>query len=294
MNTQPLQPSEQLIIQYVCFLARTMPITSILGYLNAISVLHKWCSLSFDWSMLAFPRLHLILAGISHDGIPSKNSRKVAFGRKELLSLRSFCLNFGLSSLQFAAWTAVIVCFWGCLRSDNVVPKTSSTFDPLRQVCLANMQSIPEGIVVVLAKTKTRSHHGAELRVLLPILNDLKLLCPVRAINSLVVSVPPDPSGPLFCYKLGSLIKSLLYRDIRSTIRNWASSMHFSVSRFGSQSARSGGATTAFRGGVDSVGIMKFGDWLSNAFLSYIRQELVDLSAIHLKMLNELQSQPME
>jgi len=264
------------------------PSSSILGYLDAVRLLHSWLSLSFDWSSLACPRLHLVLAGIRHKGIPPSNTKKAAFGASDLLSIRQYCLQFGHASMQWAAWTAIIVSFWACLRSDNVVPKLASDFDSLRQMCLANMQWVQEGILVVLSKTKTRSLHGSALRVLVPNVPSFSDLCPVTAVKSLLEAVPSSSTGPLFQYVKQSSVVPLLYKNLRQVIRHWATAMNINLSKFGSQSARSGGATTAFRGGVDSIGIMKLGDWLSNCFLSYVRQDVVDLMEIQAKMLSAL------
>ena len=114
-------------------------------------------------------------------------------------------------------------------------------------------------------------------------------LCPVRAIDFLLSSFPDAGQGPLFVYvKAGSVIP-LLYKDIRQVIRSWALSLGLNPKSFGSHSARSGSATTAFKGGVGEVGIMKLGDWLSNTFLTYIKQDLADIMQIQMKMLGQLQ-----
>lgn len=289
MSVQPIHPSELFLVRYVCFLARTLPISSIRGYLDAIKILHNSCGFTFDGSSASFPKLHRVLLGISLKGIPTKACKKAAFGVKELISLRAFCFQFVKFSVQRAAWTAIIVCFWGCIRSDNVVPKQAKLFDPHRHVCLSNIQHIPEGLLVVLKRTKTRSAHSASLQFLLPRLPKMAQLCPVKAVNLLVSIVPGPVNGPLFLYRQGQAVKLLLYRDIRSVIRAWSHSVGVPLAKYGSQSARSGSATTAYKSGVDEVGIMKLGDWLSNTFLSYVKQDMVDLLKIHLKMLNHLE-----
>ena len=261
----------------MCFLARTLPLPTILGYLNAVRILHSWCSLSFQWSKDVFPKLHVILAGVGRVGIPAVHNKKTAFGVKELLSLRQYCFQFGPTSLHRAAWTAIIVCFWGCLRSDNVVPKTAKGFDASRHVCKRNIELVEEGFVVSLTKSKTRPLHGSGLSVLLPHLDTFVDLCPVRALNLLWSAVPGNLDGPSFLYLKDGQTIPLLYQDLRSVIGSWASSNGIDVTKFGSQSARSGSATAAFRGGVNEMGIMRLGDWLSNTFLSYVRQDVSDL-----------------
>lgn len=291
MKVQPLNPNEQFLIQYVCFLARTLPQKTILGYMNAVRMLHSWCSLSFDWSKSRFPRLHLILHGVRRVGIPPANKKKTAFGVKELLSLRQYCFGFLPKSVQRAAWTAIIVCFWGCLRSDNVVPKSVTKFDPARHVCKSNIELVDEGFVVSLDKSKTRPLHGSGLTVLLSRLDSLVELCPVRALNLIWSLFPAAHNGPSFLYLKEGLAVPLLYRDLRSVINGWASFNGIVTGKFGSQSARSGSATSAFRGGVDSMSIMRLGDWLSNTFLSYVRQDISDLWKTQMRMLNELRSE---
>ena len=291
MNAQPICPSEEFLIKYVCFLARTLPLSSISGYLHGVHVLHKWWSIDFDYSKSIFPKLHLILDGIGNAGIQPAGRKKAAFGLKELLSLKDFCFQSPPGSLERTAWTAVIVCFWACLRSDNVVPKAAHLFDPLRQICRSNMQRIPEGFLISLAKTKTRSTQKAKLKILLPSLDSLVVLCPVRSIDLLCASIPGLDNGPLFMFLEHDNIKPLLYRDLRLVIKNWAKSLGIDPRKYGSQSARSGSATTAYRAGVDEVGIRKLGDWLSDVFLSYVKQDVVDLLKIQMQMLEELSAQ---
>ena len=281
-----MNPPEPFLIKYACFLARTLPLSSIQGYLNAVQKLHNWCGLSFDVSAYSCPKLHVVLAGIGQEGIPSKVSKKAPFGARDLLSLRAFCFQFDSSSKQRSVWTAVIVCFWGCLRSDNVVPKANKLFDPRRQICSTNLHRVPEGLLVLLQRTKTRS---ADVRFLLPYLHGLVDLCPVRAINSLMGCIPSPTGGPLFVYRKSASVVPLLYKDIRSVIRSWARVMGFSITKFGTQSARRGSATTAHQAGVDDIGIMKLGDWLSNTFLSYIDQNFSELKSIQRQMLNQLE-----
>ena len=80
----------------------------------------------------------------------------------------------------------------------------------------------------------------------------------------------------------------LLYRDLRSVIVAWSSSMGFKPGKYGSQSARSGAATAAFRGGIDAIGIKRLGDWLLDTFLSYVRGDILELMEIQTKILNAL------
>ena len=288
MNIQPLNPSEGFLIQYICFLARTLPLSSIRGYVDAIRILHNFCGKVFNWSVFACPQLHMVLAGIGKKGIPEKGHKKAAFGTHELLSLKRFCFTSEKGSKQRAAWAAIIICFWGCIRSNNVVPKSEQLFDPQRQICMANLQKIPEGFVALLTKTKTRSATREKLRVLLPLLSHLTDLCPVRAINGLLASVPVSLVGPLFVFVEDGSVHTLLYRDVRSVISTWASSVGLDVTTFGTHSARSGGATAAHHAGVEDSGIMKLGDWLSNTFLSYIKLDVSDLWSIQMKILHEL------
>ena len=186
---------------------------------------------------------------------------------------------------------AVLVCFWGCLRSDNVVLKSAAGFDPLRHVCWSNLQQVPEGLVAVLHKTKTRSTKGPVLRILLSRLNAMFESCPVRAILQLTFQVQATLQGPLFLFFKGGKPIPLLYKDLRSVIGDWAQFNGLPRSKYGSHSARSGGATTAYHAGVGEIGIKKLGDWLSDTFLNYVRHNLADLSEIQLAMLSQMQFQ---
>ena len=291
MDTQPMCPSELFLIQYSCFLARSLPLPSIQGYLDAVRILHNWLGYSYDASDLSCPRLHMILAGIKNKGIPTKGQRKAAFGAEQLLSFKAYCYQFSKRSVQRAAWAAIIVCFWGCIRSDNVAPKSAKLFDSKRQICATNLQRILEGFLAILDRSKTSSSLGKALRVLLPQLDNLIDLCPVRAIDMLLLNFAGSNLGPLFQYSKDGSVFPLLYKDIRGVIRDWAQKMGIKLSMYGTHSARSGGATTAYKSGVDEIGIMKLGSWLSNTFLSYVKQDVIDMMQIHMKMAKHMKKQ---
>ena len=231
------------------------------------------------------------MAGIRHKGVSTKVTKKVAFGATELLSLRSFCMQAGRGSKDHAAWTAVIVSFWACLRSDNVVPKSAAQFDPARQVCLKNMEWVTEGVVVKLGKSKTKRSQDPKLLVLIPRLDSLLDLCPVRAIQALIHSVAASKDGPLFLFWKKDKWSTLLYRDLLAVIKSWATSVGLDASSFGSHSARRGGATVAFKAGVNDLRIMKLGHWLSSAFLAYIKQDVADLQDVQMAMLVQMGEQ---
>ena len=167
-------------------------------------------------------------------------------------------------------------------------PKSASNWDPLRHICLSNIHRIPEGWLAVLDKTKTHSGRGPCLRVLIPCMNALPLLCPVKAVDLLISVMRPKQNGPLFLF---AHHRVLLYRHVRSLIRDWTSSVGLQLDKFGTHSARSGSATTAFKAGVSSSAIMLLGDWLSNAFLTYLRPSVVDVLQVQMRMLKELQNQ---
>ena len=169
-----------------------------------------------------------------------------------------------------------------------MVPKSASNWDPLHHICLSNLHRIPEGWLAVLHKTKTRSGSGPSLRVLIPYTNTLPLLCPVKAVDLLISVMHPKQNGPLLLF---AHHKVLLYGHVRSVIREWASSVGFKLDKFGTHSARSGSATTAFKAGVSSSAIMLLGDWLSNVFLTYLRQSVVDVLQVQMQMMKELQTQ---
>ena len=98
----------------------------------------------------------------------------------------------------------------------------------------------------------------------------------------------PNPMGPLFLYAHHTL---LLYKDLRSVIRAWAFENGIQLNKFGTHSARSGSATTAFKAGADSSAIMLLGDWLSSTFLGYLRQSTLDVHKIQMDMVDQLKAQ---
>ena len=125
----------------------------------------------------------------------------------------------------------------------------------------------------------------------MPCLDALPFLCPTRAIEDLISAMSPELNGPLFIYQSSGGSKLLLYKDVRTVIRKWASSQGIKLGKYGSHSARIGSASTAYKAGVHSAGIKLLGDWLSSTFLSYIRQDVKDIQSIQMDMVDQLKTQ---
>ena len=112
--------------------------------------------------------------------------------------------------------------------------------------------------------------------------------------NDFLATVPSSKSGPLVLFRKNSRWVPLLYRDLRTVILSWSDSSGHQRGKYGSHSARIEATTAAFQGGVDAIGIKRLGDWLSDTFLIYVRQDVLDLMEIQSKMLNALVREEIE
>ena len=90
-----------------------------------------------------------------------------------------------------------LTAFFGLLRMSNIAPHISSTFDPCVHFLRQDLIFAPPGAHLLIKWTKTLQHHKSHHWIQLPSLAN-QLLCPVRALKSLLKSRQLPPTTPLF------------------------------------------------------------------------------------------------
>jgi hypothetical protein len=117
-----------------------------------------------------------------------------------------------------------------------------------------------------------------------------KIMCPVRAAAELVTSmyklgIPPVQvpnlkiNTVLHKGKLSTIPSSMILERIRSAVKSLGEDkLGFSENDVGTHSNRSGGAMGMYLAGTPVYTIMLLGRWSSDAFMRYIRKQVLNMS----------------
>ena len=145
-----------------------------------------------------------------------------------------------------------LTAFFGFLRMSNIAPHSSSKFNPdvhfLRQDITFAPPPPPTGAHLLIKWTKTLQHHKAHHWIQLPSLPN-QLLCPVRALKSLLSSRHLPPTAPLFANSYFPH-NQVIDTHIRDALKKVLTYRNISHKRHGFHTFRRSGATLAFDNNV--------------------------------------------
>ena len=153
-------------------------------------------------------------------------------------------------------WAASCLCFFGFLRSGEIVCPSESTFDPLSHLCFGDVKvdnrSTPSAIQVTIKASKTDPFRQG---VTLHIGVTGGPLCPVAAVLSYMVA-RGNSSGPLFTWEDNRfLTRDHFVRGVRAAL----SEAGYVAKDYAGHSFRIGAATTAAEHGVQDLLIKTLG-----------------------------------
>ena len=165
-------------------------------------------------------------------------------------------------------WAAACLCFFGFLRSGEVVVPSDSGFDPGVHLCFGDVsvdsRLAPSCIQVVLKVSKTDPFRKG---VALVIGKGSRDLCPVAAVLDYMVR-RGSGAGPLFQFSDGRfLTRARFVTAVRSALSQAGLAAHM----YSGHSFRIGAATTAALCGMQDSLIKTLGRWQSSAYTVYVR-----------------------
>ena len=169
--------------------------------------------------------------------------------------------------IQFTALYSLA--FFSFLRISNILPHSIKAFDATRQLARGDIILTDQGANVIVKWSKTIQNRTDIHTIPIPILGD-SILCPYKAIKSLLDHTPGSSNQPLFLIPRshGSvpLTDSVARRHLHSisTALNISPPLKF-------HDFRRSGATWAFHNGVPLQDIMFHGTWKSDSVWKYIK-----------------------
>lgn len=274
----PVPASQDTLLSYVAFLARTLQPSTINGYLNIVRILHidaNLCNpLENNYELLCVKR------GIART-IGQAPNPKLGVTPELLMKLFDF-LDLE-SSFDRAFWFAMLVGFFCFLRKASLVPiSPKSPGDRCLILSDLSYDSVKSALSVSVRVTKTIQFAERTLSIPLVPAPDNPALCPITAWKLWRTCAPNSPTLPLFSFMTGNTVKWITHSTLVGRFRELLAAGGFDASRYSGHSLRRGGAEFSARIGLSHLVIQLRGDWKSQAYLRYVSlHDNVNLNAAH-------------
>lgn len=265
MGYTPVPATTETLCHYAALLARSLKYNSIKQYLNIVRILHlEW---GFPNPLLDNFHLRCVLQGIR---------RQLGDVIRRKLPITPPLLKVILSKLDIACaldsvvWAACLTLFFGLLRRSNLMPRSPSSFDTSRHLRRQDITFHPWGARLHIRWTKTIQYGERCLSIPLPRLVG-NVLCPVAALFRAVnLTASASPDGPALVLPSSQGFPPLTSRVFVNRVRECLQAGQVDPVLYSGHSFRRGGATWAYKVGVDIETIRQLGDWRSTAFRDYV------------------------
>ena len=162
-------------------------------------------------------------------------------------------------------WSVMILEFLMFARISNLLPESSSVFDPSKQLTRQDVRVAENAVVLVVKWTKTIKH---KRKLVLPLhVTPNSQLCPKLSLLRSVRLSPGTLQDDLF--SCGPQLKLLSHQEFTKFLRKNLSLAGFNSTSFSGHSLRRGGATWALSQAIPTGLIQTHGDWASDTYMAY-------------------------
>ena len=201
-DCSPMPASQQTLVSYTAYLARSLSASSIPNYLNVVRILHLESGLCNP--LEGNFELNMLKQGIKRvKGVPPR--------QKAPITVDILCKMYKLLDLtkpsDLSFWAIALIAFFGFLRKSSVLPD-SSKFDPKKTLLREDVLELCLSSFILLLRHSKVIQFGQKLLKLPYVCCDVSCLCPVRALLSHFGASPLG--GVVLClisYELGASVR---------------------------------------------------------------------------------------
>jgi integrase len=259
----PVPASQDTLVSYCAFLARSLSANSIPGYLNVVRVLHLDAGfanpLSNNWELSSVQKGISRLLGKP----PVQKSPVTVVILLELYKTLTDC------AADNAFWAACLVAFFGFLRKSTLLPTTDMLVSG-RFISRGDIVNITLSSFSMIVKQSKTNQFGQRILSLPYIASTDARICPVRAVLKHLGSSSLPATTPLFNFVQSGLQVAFTHAFFVKRLKSGLLQTGNDASSISCHSFRRGGATLAFAVGMSAIDIKLRGDWKSNAFERYV------------------------
>jgi hypothetical protein len=259
----PLPVSQETLVIYSAFLARSLSASSIPAYLNVVRLLHLEAGfmnpLTDNWEVKSIQK------GISRLlGKPPKQKSPVTI--EVLLDLYKTVLD---TPADIAFWIVCLISFYGFLRKSTVLP-SADLLSVGKYIARADLINLTLGSFSIVIKQSKTIQFGQRQLVLPFVSSPDCRLCPVKAMLRHLGTSKIGLSRPLFNYVQSGVEMPFTHLVFVNRLKSGLRATGHQASDISCHSFRRGGASLAFALGLSAIDIKLRGDWRSNAFEKYL------------------------
>ena len=249
---------------YVAYLARTLNPSSIGGYLNVVRIIHLDAGLPNP--LLGNWEVAMIRRGISRKlGRPPRQKLPITL---EILRKLFVLMDFSRPS-DISFWAACLVCFFGLLRKNTLLPASMSSISPAFLVRSDVVGISSSSFLLRIRHTKTIQFGQRILTIPFVACIDIRV-CPVTSLLRHLVMSPLKDSSPLFNFLEGGRLVAWTHATFVSRLKSCLAKIGISPESYSGHSFRRGGCSLCFEAGLGVTDIKLRGDWRSQSFERYL------------------------
>jgi integrase len=259
----PVPATQETLVCYCAFLARTLSSNSVPAYMNVVRLMHVEAGfanpLVNNWEVTSTQK------GISRLlGKPPKQKAPITI--KILLDLYKTLSGHPEDS---AFWAACLVAYYGFLRKSTLLP-VSETVALGKYIARADLVDLTLSSFSIHIRQSKTIQFGQRLLTLPYVSSSDFRICPVRAVLKHFGQSKLSGNRPLFNYVMNGVERSFLHAFFVKRLKSGLLRMGHDASAISCHSFRRGGATLAFSIGMSATDIKLRGDWRSNAYEKYL------------------------
>ena len=170
------------------------------------------------------------------------------------------------SPKHLAAWCAMLLAFFGCMRLSNLVPAAQKDFDPLKHLKRDDIKFVNDMLLVFFKWSKTNQSAKKVSWIPISSVADPRFNISVN-FKKLMNSVLVSNSAPLFSFGKDNFHTKCSLVPI---LNMCTSETGLPPADYSWHSFRRGAAVFAYELGLDDSAVQLFGDWSSSAFKTYL------------------------
>ena len=265
----PLLPStENILIYFAVFLAKTVNPETIKVYLAAVRHMHLVNG--YDLPIAKFQTFALYFTRHKTNSRSVYTNTSTNYIRSLKLFHRILHSRASPTHDEIMIWAAITTAFFGFLRIGEMTCSglfNSSTHLSRSDVSFHDKTNDHEAFLNLRIKASKTDPFRSSTTITIG--STSGIICPVRALKTYLSRTSTDHAGPLFCYSNGTpLSRSQFTNELRALLAQGAG---INIADYAGHSFRIGAATTAASKGLPHWLIQTLGRWSSDCYLRYIR-----------------------
>ena len=174
------------------------------------------------------------------------------------------------NEFESCVYACMLTGFYLLLRSSNMVPSSTSKFNPNEQLTRWHVGLEKDLAIFIIEWSKNNQNYKRELTVPVRPAKDPRV-CLITVLTNYFKQVPAEDEQPCFCFhNEDGHLKALTYDQLNETMKTLVSRTGRDGTIYTTHALRRGGTNFAIRANLCPEFVQVLGDWGSQCFLTYI------------------------